>query len=496
MAEEYKIKLTTDASQVTKEVGETSKEIGQATKEQGLFAAASTKLAGAMALVKGGIKKVIITMKTLKGAIAATGVGLLVIALGSLVMYFTKTTRGADKLSEVMAAVGAAVDVVVDRISSFGEAILAFFSGDYKGAIEGMKDTFTGLGDEIMREAKAAADLKKQLNELLDLEREFSVQKAKNNVIIREAEAAALDENIAASTRLAMMKEAMRLVDEQADQEENLLQIKYDAIAAQNALGESTRDDLQEEADAQINLINIRATRARNAKRLTTQISTLEKKAIEEVRMAEFEAEREREASNGIIALETKTISQIKIDDANQTAGVLIRTNKRMLKQMTQAKKEATDEEIELTKANTMNQLQAASQLAGALSSLAGDNKQLAVASAIIDTFVGANKAFAQGGVAGFLTGAAVIAGGLSNVKRIMETDVPGASSGGSMPSMPSATPMGQTIGQSIPQTTNLGDVVGAVNSNNNEPVQAYVISQEVTDAQEANAYIHNQTSL
>jgi hypothetical protein len=79
-----------------------------------------------------------------------------------------------------------------------------------------------------------------------------------------------------------------------------------------------------------------------------------------------------------------------------------------------------------------------------------------------------------------------------------MQTDVPGGGGGGggSMPSMPSAIPMGQTLGQSVPQNPNLGDVVGAVNSNNNEPVQAYVISQSVTDAQEASAYINNQTSL
>ena len=62
--------------------------------------------------------------------------------------------------------------------------------------------------------------------------------------------------------------------------------------------------------------------------------------------------------------------------------------------------------------------LGAASQLAGALSSLAGDNKELAAASAIIDTFAGANKAIAQGGFVGIATAAAVIAAGIANVKK------------------------------------------------------------------------------
>tara|TARA_R110002012_G_scaffold321852_1_gene551890 strand:+ start:2352 stop:4376 length:2025 start_codon:yes stop_codon:yes gene_type:complete len=44
---------------------------------------------------------------------------------------------------------------------------------------------------------------------------------------------------------------------------------------------------------------------------------------------------------------------------------------------------------------------------------------RLAQAQAIIDTYAGANKAFAQGGVLGFVTGAAIIAQGLANVAVI-----------------------------------------------------------------------------
>jgi hypothetical protein len=61
-----------------------------------------------------------------------------------------------------------------------------------------------------------------------------------------------------------------------------------------------------------------------------------------------------------------------------------------------------------------------------AFSALAGQNKEMAIASArlaqaaaLIDMYAGANKAFAQGGVLGFVTGAAVIAQGLANVAQI-----------------------------------------------------------------------------
>ena len=150
------------------------------------------------------------------------------------------------------------------------------------------------------------------------------------------------------------------------------------------------------------------------------------------------------------------------------------------------------DEQL-LRKSNTESQLQAGAQLAGALSSLAGDNKELAVASAIIDTYVGANKAFAQGGALGFISAAAVIAGGLANVRNIMQTEVKGAG-GGASASIPNASPIGNAIGQAIPVNANLNDLVNQ--GNDAPPVQAYVISQEVTDSQEADLYIKTQTVL
>ena len=58
------------------------------------------------------------------------------------------------------------------------------------------------------------------------------------------------------------------------------------------------------------------------------------------------------------------------------------------------------------------------------------------------------------------------------------------------------AAPMGQMLGQAVDQPTDLNDVVGAVNNQNDQPVQAFVVAGNVTDAQEANTYIKNQSKL
>ena len=471
MAEKVTIPLEVDASGVEKEVSGVKKEIKGATKEQTLFSAATDKVNKAFGKLKGGVRKVIATFKTLKGAIAATGIGLLVIALGSLVTFFTSTQRGADKLSEALAGIGAAVDVVKDRVSLFGESVIKFFKGDTKGAVEGLKDSFTGLGEEIQNEVKAAAELKNTLNELLDSEREFSVQRAKNNVLIREAEAAAFDESRSFKERIGLMEEAMSITMQQAEDEEELARQRFEAIKAQNALGESTREDLQREADAEIALINIRAEKARTEKRLASQIKSL-KSQNEAAINAEASAEEKS-------AKAAEDAAQKKIDLAKKVAD----------EKLAQAKREA-----KITKDLKDQELAAFGQLAGALSSLAGDNKELAAASAIIDTYTGANKAFAQGGILGFVSAAAIIAAGLGNVKKIYSTKVPassgGGGGGGSVPAV------GSSLAASLPTQTNLSDVVSSVNQSNQEPVRAYVIGQDVTDSQEAQSYLNNQKTL
>jgi hypothetical protein len=285
----------------------------------------------------------------------------------------------------------------------------------------------------------------------------------------------------------------MDLIEEQALEEERIAKTKYDNIVAQNALGESTREDLQKEADAEIALINIRAEAADRRKALIGQFQSLNQQLATETQEQEFQKQKDADSTQEAIVLNAKTVNEIIVEDEENTSQKLIRNKQNEQAEIVKAKREATAEEIAITKANTESQLQAGAQLAGALSSLAGDNKELAVASAIIDTYVGANKAFAQGGVAGFITGAAVIAAGLKNVRNIMQTEVKG-SGGGASASIPNASPIGNAIGQAIPVNANLNDLVNQ--GNETPPVQAYVISQEVTDSQEADLYIKTQTVL
>jgi hypothetical protein len=104
--------------------------------------------------------------------------------------------------------------------------------------------------------------------------------------------------------------------------------------------------------------------------------------------------------------------------------------------------------------------------------------KSMMIAQAIIDTYAGATKALAQGGVLGYIGAASVIATGIANIKKMTETDIPGASDSGSTPSMgPSVSIIGGTADPSAQMSASL-------NRSLNKPAKAYVVGNDMSSQQ------------
>jgi len=134
---------------------------------------------------------------------------------------------------------------------------------------------------------------------------------------------------------------------------------------------------------------------------------------------------------------------------------------------------------------NVNSQLEAFSGLAGALGSLAGESKELAVGQAIVDTYVGANKAFAQGGTVGFVTAASVVAAGLANVQKILSTPVGDGGGGGSAGGAPQ-TPAPQMMSGAF----ELGGGIAP------EAVKAFVVTDEMSNSQNQLANIRRTATI
>lgn len=212
-------------------------------------------------------------LKLLKIAIIGTGIGALLVALGSLVSWFTKTQKGVEAANKIMGALGATINVIIDRASKLGSALVNVFTGDFAEAAEDAKGILAGIGKEIVEETKQAWRLADALNAIEKREVMLSMSRAANRAEIEKLKKAADDQTLSTNERIkaaekaaAMEKEDLKLQTELAETrlantlgftEMNeevrklLNQIKEGSVTADDVIGklglsDSTIDDLKE----------------------------------------------------------------------------------------------------------------------------------------------------------------------------------------------------------------------------------------------------------
>jgi hypothetical protein len=140
-----------------------------------------------------------------------------------------------------------------------------------------------------------------------------------------------------------------------------------------------------------------------------------------------------------------------------------------------------------LTEFKISQQEALASAVTGALTSIASAvgeetaaGKTLAVASAIIDTYMGANKALAAGAGTpiGYINMAAILATGFANVRRMVATPVPGATdTSSSAPSGPSVSIVGGSADPSA-------QIARSLAQQNQKPIKAYAVATDMSTQQ------------
>ncbi len=176
-------------------------------------------------------------------------------------------------------------------------------------------------------------------------------------------------------------------------------------------------------------------------------------------------------------------------------------------KAFTQAVKENSDARVKIDEAEVAAKLENAGKIAGLLSGLSNligketaAGKGFAVASATIDTYLSAQKAYQSmvgipvaGPALAAVAAGVAIAGGIKNVREIVRTKVPGGGGGVSAPniaaSAPSVTSAVPTLGTS--PVTALGTMM-----QNQPPLRAFVVESEVTNSQKRVADIERRAGF
>ena len=232
--------------------------------------------------------------RSIKAGIASTGVGLLVLAFGSLATWFTRTKKGAEALSVAFKGIGAAINVIVDRIAKFGSGLGKILSGNIRGGLTDMKSTFKGIGNEILTDTLLAMALQKQLQKLTDSERDLNVETAQRRAEIEQLKMIAEDLTKTEEERLKASKKAFKMESDLLDKRVENAEMAVDIQRTQNGLSEQMAEDLDALAEKEIALANIKGESATKQIELNNKINSIEKEAAAK-RKAE---EDERKAKN------------------------------------------------------------------------------------------------------------------------------------------------------------------------------------------------------
>tara|TARA_R110001592_G_scaffold312299_2_gene587542 strand:- start:229 stop:1782 length:1554 start_codon:yes stop_codon:yes gene_type:complete len=382
---------------------------------------------------------------------------------------------------------------LVETFGFVGDALGKLFAGDFAGASEsakmagkelvdvatGVDDSFDKIGetvvaatDAIVKYTKETISTASSITQLANAAQLAEVEYAKLNAqFLRDAELQRQirdDVSLTFKERIQANKDLGDVLAEQAELQKTQVQIQIDAAQAQVDLNDTieNRVALGQAENAMLELKE--AITGQISEQLTNQIG-LE----EELRQGIAQTQAE-----GMSGLE-RELQELK-NAYDEKEKLAIKSGMKT----TAITKKFEKDKTKLVQENANEQAEAFGNLAGTLSSLAGDNKALAVASAVIDTYVGANKAFAQGGVAGFVTGAAVIAGGLANVRTILAQDVPGSGGGGGGGA--ATTPAPQMMSGAF-------DLTGGVAP---EPVKAFVVTDEMTNSQNQLSNIRRRATI
>ena len=592
-AEEVKITFTIDGiEKEVKSVEELQKEMKNLGKETKKVAEENSILAKgkkAFADMKAGIKGATAGFKGLKGAIAATGLGALLIILTSLFSYFKNSEEGSRKLAIAMEALGIITGKVMDFFAMLGEkimwaftspkealmsfadaikenimnrfegllelipalgsAIKELFSGNFSEAgkiaadavgkvVLGVEDITEKVGDaieatvefgktvvaEVKEAVEVAGKLVDQFRGIRDAQQKLIVDNALLNKEMETQQKIAEDTNRTYEERKealekvgeAQVKLAENLAEQARLEEENLrLQISqecnYDKI-------EELETSLAEAIATRIDAETALETRRLDAQKITAELENEEIARKQTIRdkLAEMELEDvENEFAKAQAELELAQQKDLEeLDRLKATEEEKQKVREFYDGKSKKLNKEKAKFDELLQKQVTENNLQLAASAFSAIANLIGQDsaagKAAAISAATISTYLGAQKAYTSqmtltpdSPIRAALAAGVAVATGLANVKAIVATKTPGGGSagGGSTPSTPSIPTFDPTEAiAAAAGDTDIDNTVGpesvASGGGTAGVIKAYVVAEDMTSQQEADAKINDLARL
>ena len=269
---------------------------------------------------QGGAKAFAVSLNVLKTAIVSTGIGALIVALGSLIAYFKSSGEGADRLAIIIARLKSVIDNIIDRFRIFGAGLADIFSGKFTSGWDQLKSAFAGLGAEIKEDWRLSGELAKAEDALYDAETALilTLEQRKQAVAELREEARNLDNT--ERERLSMIQKADSIIRtiyaDQVALEKERLRIMREKLRIQNS--DPTDEQLRELAVQEAKINSILAQQATELRSLSHERNTLVKIVEKQIELEQLQAEKAKNA------LEKVSLESIKMPDFSKTVDAVL----------------------------------------------------------------------------------------------------------------------------------------------------------------------------
>ena len=486
-------------------------------------------------------------MKLLRVAFIATGIGAFVVAVTSLAAAFTQSEEGQEKLQRGLAVLGAitkqimdsfadlgeaiidAVSNPMDSIKSLGKGLLKFVTNPFKtvkDAVIGAKDSVKDFVDETVKEVKAIDQVTKARQKAHHIERDLLTERAEANREINNIrlEAEKRDQ-YTAGERVALLKKAQAIEEEITQKEINAKKLLIQAQELEMAQGKNSIEDKDKLAKLQAELINLDTKKLRSQRLLQTQITTAnneekaekQRKLDEENAAIELENQREQKRLDDIKAIRDAHEQKVKEEEAvkeeekaiiekekalaeleklnaseEQKANIIAYWNGKIQegKDIDAENEEKRDKAVKQAKLGiAKNTMALIGEIAGEGSKL---GKAMAIGQATISGYEGVQNAFTTAQDSPITIGfpaypfiQASLAGAFAaaNIAKIASTKPTGSSGTGGLSAAASA-PQSRAPSFNIVGQGGTNQIASAIGQQQQQPIQAFVVSQDVTTAQ------------
>tara|TARA_Y100000401_G_scaffold564_1_gene427 strand:- start:3855 stop:5291 length:1437 start_codon:yes stop_codon:yes gene_type:complete len=424
---------------------------------------------------------------SVKAGLITSGIGVFALAVASLVQYFRDSEEGASKFKQITSQLGVVIGNVTDIVSDLGKGLFNLITGNIKGFKDSLADVTEGVknfGEQTKKEMEMANQLEKDRLALQQFEREAMVDKAETEKEMMRLRLLARDEeNATLAERLAAMREANKLADEQLKKDLHVANEKLRMRQEENTYNKSSKENLDEEARLEAEVFRIQRSNFSERKRMKSEEQALVKQvaALEKAELKAIEDEKNR------IAKEDEARRKKEEEEAKKAAEKEIA----LAKKVADEKKAIAKAEEDFKKATIEKGFGAAAALAGENAAL---SKGVAAAQTVFQTQQGIMAAMGATSVGDKLLpypvrlANAIATGvmGAAALAKIMSTDPTGAGASASTPTATAQTPAPQMMSGAF-------ELTGAVEP---DPLRAYVVTDEMTNSQNQLANIRRRATI